>query len=142
VQEIVLGGDRDPTQFELAEGAFRLLKVGLKGSSRPNYVNIAAFFKGNDPTCQAAADLAKFIQQQTKAHTVEIQIRRDTWFASPWFPLLFRFEPDDRPIVYANSMGRIIPPKVWQYYELPHVAGYWNAGAFSCDKYDRCEHIP
>jgi hypothetical protein len=143
VQEVLLAGDRDPTIFELNERKFRLLKVSAESSSRPNFLNVVAFFKsGDELACQDCRELLGIMQKRTAAHTVEIQIRKDAWFASRWFPMFFRFEPDNQPVVYTDSGGRISPPKDWQYYRMPQVTCYWNAGAFSCQKYDRCEHVP
>lgn len=86
--------------------------------------------------------LAGLIQKETRAHTIEVELRRDTWFASMWFPLFFRFEPDDGEVVYLDRFNRIAPPKVSQFYEMPRARCFWNAGNLNCDRYDFVEHLP
>lgn len=143
VRDVLLDGDRDPTQYQLEDGVYRLLHLRVKRSSSPNYLNLAVFFKSRgEPSCRSCVELATLVRKYTGAHNVEVEIRRDTWFASLWFPLFFRFEPDNEPVVYSDVLNRVIPPKVWQYYRMPHVRCLWNAGGLTCDKYDRCEHIP
>lgn len=143
IKRVILAGGRDPTKWELRGGVFRLLNLAVKGGSQSDYLYLAAYFKSEgEPACRDCLDLTNTLVKQTRAHMLEVQIRKDTWFASMWFPRFFRFEPDDEPIVYRNDMNKVVPPNVEQYYRTPHVTCYWSAGARSCDKYGLVEHLP
>lgn len=142
VQEVLLAGERDPAKFQLQDGVYRLLKLAVKGRSRPNYLDLALFFKSSsEPSCRSCIELAELFQKKTGAHDLEVQVRMDTWFDSMWFPLFFRFEPDNQPVVHRNVFDRIVAPKVAQYYRMSHVICRWSSGGLSCEKYGRCEYV-
>jgi hypothetical protein len=143
VDEEVFAGATDPTRIELPEGRFRLLHLGIKSRSRARFIDVAVFFRSaGQATCSAARSLAERVQKLSGAHTVEIQIRDDSWFASLSFPLIFRFEPDDQPHVHTDLADRVTPPGVAPFYRAPQATGYWNAGGFSCVRTGVIEQVP
>lgn len=143
VEEELLAGDHDPTALRLQEGRIRLLKVAVKNGSQQHFPDIAAFYKvGEAISCSTCERLAQNIRAVTQGREIEVQARRDVWFASLYFPLMFRFEPDDQPVTYTNLADRVVPPSVVQFYRTPETSCRWKIDAFSCQRFGLIESVP
>jgi len=143
VYEELLAGDHDPTLLQLQEGHSRLLKIAVKNGSQQSFLNVAAFYKVSEAiSCSTCKQLAQNIRAITLGQDVEIQARRDVWFASLYFPLMFGFEPDNQSIRYTDLADRVVPPTVAQYYRTPQTDCRWNADAFSCKRFGVIERAP
>jgi hypothetical protein len=135
-------GARDPTRFEVEGVSYRLLHLAVKRSTKDEFSGAVFFRSSAAPSCEACAKLASEFEDLTGGGDWEVQIRKDVWFASASFPLIFRFARDNEPVVYVNAHGQIIPPTISEYYRGSHVICHRYYSRFSCDGYGRYESIP
>lgn len=112
VTEVQLAGSNDPTALTVEGRKFRLSTCGSDEAGFTCYLK--AF---EPPTCADAEALLKQFSSLFQQPSLTLGIRQDVWFATPSFPVLFRFEPDDRPITYYST-GSVRPPSVHEYYRV------------------------
>ncbi len=120
LREEVIAGTIDPTRLSYDGQRFRLLRAGLDGTD-----NVTAYLKAEEPaSCEACRALATVLSRTLRQGILDVQIRQDTWFASPSFPRIFRFEPDNSSGVYRDvELDNIVDaPGVATFYAKQHVS--------------------
>lgn len=140
-RELVLGGGSDPTWVKLPNGSYRLLHIALKnGADR----GIAVFFRSEGhASCSSCLELARLFKGELAAGTIDVEIRPDNWFASPYFPLVYRFASDTDPSAYSDLNGRLVPPSVSQFYRLQHIScSLLTQSRSRCESYGLLERQP
>jgi hypothetical protein len=147
LHEWQLTGIRNPTVFKVGGEEYRLLTFALPYYQIQSGFPLVVFFESvtAKPSCAACQELARELSRASGASNIRAEIRPDVWFASKDFPLVFRFEPDNRESVYHDALGFVVSPKIDQYYRRDHV--FCNLASiprdhFQCDGYGRYEHVP
>jgi hypothetical protein len=136
VREVLLRGKTDPTRIIWANRPYRLLHVSV---GEPDNRGVYIFLRSDEDTsCSECLALARSFQSQFSAASAEVQIRWDSWFVSPYFPLSFRFDSDMEPFNDTDLGHFIQPPSVATYYRRPHV----TCDLRSCTSYGLRERIP
>ena len=142
VREVVFSGGRDPTQLRTPHGAYRLLDFNPFGSSRPDG-EFHFFVKAEQrPSCSECEALARTFMGWTQVGSLYVAIRNDAWFASEFYPAIFRFEPDNATGVRYSLAGNPTPPTVPEYYHSPMAECHLLSGKFSCEAYGIYDQAP
>ena len=115
----------------------RLLFFDWSRSNR----GLDVFFKSPvEPTCSECQMLGEKMLRSQFGSAVGVRIRRDTWFEAP-FPLEFRFEPDDRPVVHVFAPGAgepNQPPSVEEIYRgQTEVHCSLTGRQFGCERFTK-----
>lgn len=123
VIDTLLHGSRDPRLVTGSKLRLKLLWVEETGQGTilPAH-DLKVFYKAYDSlTCQACRQALQVFQndRNPKNGRVSVRLRNDTWFDGESFPLLYRFEPEDRD----HPLGSLRLPTVDQYYRgAPEIA--------------------
>lgn len=142
VREVVFSGERDPTRLRTPHGAYRLLDFTPSSSSRPDG-EFHFFVKAEQrPSCSECEALAHTFVGWTRVGSLYVAIRNDAWFASEFYPAVFRFEPDDATGVRYSLAGRPTPPTPSEYYHSPMAECHLLSGKFSCKAYGTYDQVP
>src|SRR6266851_5950175 len=95
VREQLLSGSSDPTRFDLKGRRYRLLYLADQDGRGDRYQTLGVYVRAYDePTCADCELLRQQIAMYTTTRNVEVRIASEPWFDGPFFPVVFRFDPD------------------------------------------------
>lgn len=116
VSEAVVLGDHDPTK--LVDGA-RVLMIGTTPPSLPRSI-VKLYAKAYDePSCDMCFQLLDKYGNFFPTRHVAARVREHPWFDGWYFPLIFRFEPDNsRTRRYATGSFPVRWPDVYSFYRM------------------------
>src|SRR6266481_2584789 len=99
----------------------RPLQLSGAGYSVPRPEREFQFFVKAEqrPSCSECEALVRTFMGWAKVGSLYVAIRNDAWFASQFYPAVFRFEPDNATGVRYSLAGNPTPPTVPEYYHSP-----------------------
>lgn len=143
IRELVVSGTTDPTWIKRPDGAYRLLSIYVLELPRGG-ASIGLFFRSEkeNATCNSCLDLARSFQRTLAVNSLSVTIRPDTWFASAYFPLAYRFESDTGSFAYSDGgSDRVVPPTVTEFYRRREVSCTLAMVEYECKSYGPLEEM-